>query len=298
MKPLSTVLEYHYWSDRMTDQIINNNVTEAPIRTEAGVTLFGLGLKRTEQPAPSTRAAKAVAIESLLSDLVVRDIDYNGPLDYLTRRSQLILSPLMTTSGDYSGAVNMFTELKSQSGKRVGICLFGSVTNVCELDLEVPAWRHYGWTSSTNDGVELLLDAGANGETAKNPESIWKPTGKPTSFSYEVCANALNISVGQGEFHDDTPKPWHRGYTIGHFDNVEWLARIYHSYADIRIPGETFDLVHVGAVLWVRSGGASVWRPYTPDHIPELEADEFPRVVRPAARAWFRRRGRHHRHLP
>jgi len=37
----------------------------------------------------------------------------------------------------------------------------------------------------------------------------------------------MNICSGQGSYHGDDSRSWHRGYTIGHYCDAEWLAQIY-----------------------------------------------------------------------
>lgn len=144
----------------------------------------------------------------------------------------------------------------------------------------VPAWRQFGWTSSSNNGVELLLNAAANAESSKDPEAFWRQaTDDARTHVAEVCWNALNFCNGQGSYHADGCRPWRRGFTIGHYQDVEWLAQIYFTHTDIlNIPGigisETFDAVCVGAAFWARSGNARAWIPYDMENVQKLDAAE------------------------
>jgi len=115
----------------------------------------------------------------------------------------------------------------------------------------------------------------------------------------------MNTCSGQGSYHGDDSRSWHRGYTIGHYCDAEWLAQIYFTACDFRL-GDTygsvwrslapFDIVHVGAAFWVRSGTPQAWVPYTVKNVVELDAARHPVIWRPLARAWYRRRGQHVQH--
>jgi hypothetical protein len=155
MKPLSTVREYHYWSERLVAKIWEDNVSRLPdnVQISAGISNFNVQTQR--QQALRTRAARADALETLLADHIVTDLDYLGPISYLTGRSQLILSSLRMPQASDTGAVTLFADLGSAEGRRVAICLFGSAENVCDWDPTPPRWRQFGWTSSSSEGVRL-----------------------------------------------------------------------------------------------------------------------------------------------
>ena len=302
MKPAAAIREYHYWSERLVAKLWQDNVSQLPNRINVSAAISNFGLQVQRQDPPQTRAARAVDVEALLADQLVTDLDYAGPTPlYLAGRSQMVLSSLRG-AGPYwrsvragrdvgghedTGAVTLFADLPSRQGRRIAVCLFGSASNVCGWDPTVPALRQFGWTSSSNKGVEFLLNA-ANAESAKDPQVYWNQAPEEVHTNVrEICRNALTICYSQGERGLDSP-PWRRGYTIGHYQDVEWLAQIYFTDRDIIGP-VPFDVVHVGAAFWVRSGSARAWVPYDRENIRMLcEAERSPR--RSLARMWYGRR--------
>lgn len=280
MKPLAAVSKYHYWSERLATEFWQDNVAQLPnrINTNAGIPQFSIQVQ--SQDPPQTKAARAVAIQELLADHIVTDLDYIGPCSYLASRSQMVLSSLRDEQGRDTGAVTLFADLQSGQGRRIAVCLFGSAGNVCGCEPTVPAWRQFGWTSSSNNGVELLLDAGAHAEDSKDPKAFWHQAAEEARTNVvDVCWNALNICYGQGAYRSDGCRPWRRGYTIGHYQDVEWLAQIYFTCTELlNVPdipiSAAFDVVHVGAAFWVRSGSVSAWIPYNWENVQRLNSSE------------------------
>lgn len=296
MKPLATVREYHYWSERLVAKLWQDNVERIPDKVNLSVGFSNFGLQVNQQDSPQTRAARARATEELLVDHIVVDLDYQGPISYLSGRSPMLLSSLRNPDTTDTGAVTLFARLQSETGRRIGLCLFGSADNVCGCEPSVPKWRKFGWTSSSNKGVELLLKGAANGEDSLIPKNYWIEVARETQTSErEICWNALNICYGQGEYHGADIRPWHRGYTLGHYRDVEWLAEIYfnHDDPDDFPLEEPFDAIYVGAAFWMRSGTPRVWVPYDMRNIPRLDASEHPPLARPLARLRSRFRGQH-----
>jgi hypothetical protein len=173
LKPLTSVRKYHYWSERLVAQLLQDNITSLPNKINITLGSAHMGIEVQSPDSPDTRAARATAVEQLLTDHIVTDFDYNGPLDYLAGRSSMILSSLRNPEATDSGAVTLFADLHTPEGKRVALCLFGSATNVCGCDPDPPLWRRFGWTSSTNNGVRLLLRAGAHAEESYAPSKFW-----------------------------------------------------------------------------------------------------------------------------
>jgi hypothetical protein len=283
MKPLTAAREYHYWSERLITKVWDDNVSEQPGKISVSFGVPNFNVQVQQQDPLNTKAARAASTEALLADLIVKDLDYMGPVSFLGGRSLIVLSSLRDSSGHNNGAVTLFSDLRSPEGKRIAVCLFGSGSNVCGCDPEPPEWRKHGWTSSSNQGVELLLQAGVNAEDSNNPDAFWQATAdRQGADLYDICWNAQNICSRQGM----TPGKrndlaWHRGYTIGQYDNAEWLARIYFTYNDENAePGHTlstrFNVIHVGAALWMRTGAPHAWIPYTAENIARLDAAQPP----------------------
>jgi hypothetical protein len=303
MKPPASIREYHYWSERLVTKLWQDNISRLPdtIQLSAGISNFSI--QSQGQPSPQTRAARAHVIESLLADHTVRDLDYTGPVRWLAGRSPLVLSSLRRTDSSDTGAVTLFADLVTSQGKRIAVCLFGSAHNVCGRDPELPSWRCFGWTSSSSEGVELLLHAAANAENSSDPELFWRQTAmREKADLHEISWNAQNICSGQGMYHGGDFRSWHRGYTIGHYTEVEWLAQIFFTDSapgtdDDHLPLDPYDVVYVGSALWVRSSGPRTWIPYTATNVPRLDAALLPRGVRSIARLWYKHRGQHRQHF-
>jgi hypothetical protein len=299
LKPLAAVRKYHYWSERLVTGIWQDNVARLPRKTNFNIGTSNLAINSQQPDSPNTRAARALAIEELLADHIVTDLDYTGPTTYLMGSSPLVLSSLRKPDATDSGAVMLFADLDSLRGKRIALCLFGSASNVCDLDPTPPLWRCFGWTSSTNNGVHLLLRAAASAERSHTPSDFWHQAAvDERADAEEVCTNALNICIGQGQYHGADERPWHRGFTLGAYGNVEWLAELYFSHhIALKATPDDFDSVHVGAAFWVRSKSARTWRPYTSSRVAQLDAAEHPLAIRPLARLYYARRGQHLVHV-
>jgi hypothetical protein len=304
MKPLTAVREYQYWSDRLVTKLWQDNVSQLPDQINLSAGLSNLGVQVQRQDSPDTRAARAAAVESLLADHIVTDLDYTGPLSYLAGRSDVVLSSLRNPAATSTGAVTLFADLVSPEDRRVAVCLFGSAQNVCNCDPEPPVWRRFGWTSSTDKGVRLLLKAATNAEGAESPEAYWhEAIGWEDTDVRDICWDAMNICSGQGQYHGNDTRAWHRGYTIGQYCEVEWLAQIFFTSSGPRegwidsMPYRPYDVVYVGAAFWVRSASPRAWVPYTRRNIPKLDAAQHSIIQRPLARLRYRFRGQHIDHI-
>lgn len=270
MKPVAQVRSYHYWSARLTEKVLEDNVERLPRETEFQIGSSSVGAFKSKNPGyATTRAGKALIIEELLSDHIVEDFDYRGPIDYLRAVTPLVIGSLRAGdgptlpndgSGNDSGAVYLFTESITQDGQRVAVCLFGSAKNILDHEPNVPLWRQYGWTCSHYAGLKILLHCAPSSESYRDPRFTWREVAKKEAYTPhiddEVCDAAIRVCHGQGDFFNGDKKlpPWRRGYTLGDFTSAEWLAQIYFSTDNrIWIPPKNFDRVLVGSALWVRT---------------------------------------------
>ena len=175
MKPVAQVRSYHYWSARLTEKVLEDNVERLPRETEFQIGSSSIGAFKSKNPGyATTRAGKALIIEELLSDHIVEDFDYRGPIDYLRAVTPLVIGSLRAGdgptlpndgSGNDSGAVYLFTESITQDGQRVAVCLFGSAKNILDHEPNVPLWRQYGWTCSHYAGLKILLHCAPSSES-------------------------------------------------------------------------------------------------------------------------------------
>ncbi|NUR83275.1 MAG: hypothetical protein HOY71_04220, partial [Nonomuraea sp.] len=238
MPPVSSVREYYYWSGRVVDQLVSDNQESPGHEIELTLPTPVLEISTHRQPPPPTRAARAKELEALLSDHIVTDPGYDGPLDFFAATSRVVISPL-TAGGVPVAALSLFAEVDG-----VAFCLYGSAQNAIGSDLGVPAWRAGGWTVSHANGMAALLSTG-HGDPAKG------------FTAREICENAVDLSSGRP---GSGPLPWSLDTTWGHYENAEWLARIHYSEQDVR----AYRQVHVGTALWVRSAAATAWIPRAP----------------------------------
>ena len=170
--------------------------------------MANFGVQAQRQNLLDTRAGRAEAVESLLSDHIVMDLDYVGPFTYLKGQSQILLSSLRATQATDTGAVTLFSGLRSPEGKRIAGCLFGSAQNVCDGDPSPPRWRQFGWTSSSTEGVRLLLKAAADAEASRDPERFWRQTAASENADLgEIVLSAMNVCSGQGSYHGNDTRP-------------------------------------------------------------------------------------------
>ena len=293
----STTVEYRYWSERMCTALANDN-DAGGVRVTGGSLNVGLGpvngAVTLQQPSDAaSRAARARELERRLRK-DVRQVENlvpgQGP-KALTGTSRLVLSSLRSSDGRATGAVILFADIATRTSGRIALCLFGGASNVCDFTPSVPAWRRFGWTSSHIEGVTQLLLSGAHAENASDVQRAWRPGGRPGRDTVRrVCHHAVNICEGQGEFFGRGTLPWRRGYTLGHYEQAEWLARIYYGASDTILAAATgFDAIYVGAAFWVRAPLDS-WMVYDQGTIPALEASRYPAPIRPLARRWHSRR--------
>jgi hypothetical protein len=292
--------EYHYWSDRMCSGLLGDNddgrsrITGAALGLPLGPLSTGLSVTRPVGQLGHASSARTLSKKAKRRAVSVERLRLGYEPTILSGTSRLVLSSLRTAARHDTGAVTLYSDVTTAEGARVAVCLFGSAANVCGFSPEVPEWRKFGWTSSDIRGVTELLMSCAAAESSAQPDRAWWPNGHPApEVARELCVYAANICEGQGEFFDRGLLPWRRGYTLGHFENGEWLARIYYgAYGHVRTAETLFDAVLVGAAYWVR-GPMRSWVAYDKSAVPDLEASRYPSILRPFVRRW--NRGQHPR---
>lgn len=295
-RPTAALTEYRYWSERMCAAFLSDtdshglHVTGGSLGMPLGPLAANVSLQKPTDT--TSRALAARKIQNRLKRITrdVEDLAFGDTPLTLRGSSRLVLSSLRKSSGDDTGAVALFGEIHTRRKARIAVCLFGSATNVCDFAPTVPQWREFGWTSSHIEGVTNILMTAASAESAADPDKAWWPDGEPDEETIRrLCSYAVNLCEGQGEFFSRGTLPWRRGYTLGHFENAEWLARVYYGTRDSLSAAVTgFDAIYVGSAFWVRSPATS-WVTYDKNRIPDLEASRYPAPLRPFARSWYRR---------
>jgi hypothetical protein len=97
MKPVVQVTRFHYWSERLVEKILDDNVTYSPQESEFQIGISSAGsFKSKSRTRASTRAGKAATVLEILSDHIVRDFQFEGPVDYLTGSTPLVIGPEST----------------------------------------------------------------------------------------------------------------------------------------------------------------------------------------------------------
>uniref|UniRef100_A0AAU2K1E2 Uncharacterized protein n=1 Tax=Streptomyces sp. NBC_00049 TaxID=2903617 RepID=A0AAU2K1E2_9ACTN len=144
----------------------------------------------------------------------------------------------------------------TQQGRRVDLCLFGSLKNLKGYD--VPEEDSAGgWTSSNAPLIEEFM--------ARRGAEASARTGRAYLLDDEEAAlEILKVSLTQGLYGDPADhhgRPETRGYTIMGFDATEYVAVIY---KDVTLTPSRWNLrgdpelegvsrILIGAPLWMRT---------------------------------------------
>ncbi|HJD81105.1 hypothetical protein [Kitasatospora aureofaciens] len=164
----------------------------------------------------------------------------------------------------------LHAQTRNSSGRRVDLCLFGSVDNTADFRAGEAV---EGGTSSAWYAVNELLESRGTRNTSGWDEQ-------------ELAFEALKIATGDRDRSEsDSEEPWTRPWALGHADEAEWLAVVY---SDVtldperwHLDGTEFEGTHriiVGAPVWVRTA--------TPQAVVRYSQLRHPSPARPA---WRRR---------
>lgn len=247
MGELGVVQQYVYWSERRVLRWLEDQDLQQSHKTQRTVTTPGFGGKlptvawSREQDGFPSRPRLAKLVESKWGDLAVTDFDAPPPIGWAKGRGYVQLSDFIARPG---GQAVMYTEVDTEHGSKVGICLFGSTENYADFVTDSGTPRQDGWTSSAAQHVFEYLRNGTLG-------TVWLDT--PESIAIE----ALRIARTQGltaSTHNSV-KPKDRGYTYGEVLDGEWFAEIYLDCSFEDLDTVECDRVLVGAPFWVRTPG-------------------------------------------
>jgi hypothetical protein len=284
-KPLARNVEYVYFSDRLVAAV--EAQADRPRGGKWGARVsaqpFGVGVTASyDQGDPRSTpqvGPRSDEVTQLLTDLTVEGFDPNGLADFVHGHTRMWWGgwfvKMKAMGADYPEYVDAApggfgrhqdtrvayfgSEYTMSTGERVLACLFGSRKNLVGYFGDSEESRLYGWTASTYAGVELLL-------TLALPEVPGDPSiqdSEEAAFarlnrqrSDDILTSAAGIVTSQGMLDDrdiGVDSTQFRGFTIGE-GHLEWLARAYMWGRDIEVLGGGFyDVVWVGAPLWVRS---------------------------------------------
>lgn len=254
MGELGAVSQYYYWSDRMIRQVATDNDLELRSRwrwklnTPAIPFLPAVEIGQDQRDFKRNEVARA--IETAIGLEAVSDFVTPPPIRYAKGIGHIEVARTTVRFASNEGAV-IHTTVKSDQGKRVDICLFGSLDNFRRYirNAEAP---QAGWTSSAWYAIEELLRSHGTKNTSQ-----WED-------DQAITFEAFKIAVHQGETghtKEHGGKPSTRGFTIGCGDEIEWFAEIY---KDVEIDKHRWhfhedeveaqvDRILVGAPIWIRT---------------------------------------------
>lgn len=243
---------YVYWSDRAIRQTAEDNGIELAGRARwtAGVAGGVVQVSRAGQERLTrNRVEEARRIEKGLGTAVVDDLTRPPKAAFVNVTGKVSFARFHHMYAKNPGAL-LHLQMYSGAGRRVDICLFGSMDCVRGFG----PWDDFegGWTSSEMPAIEELLRAQGTARTSWDEDEEY--------FSLEALKIALRQgSTGTDEQHADRPQT--RGFTVGHHDACSVFAEVY---SDVVLdpqrwnhhPGDPLagaDRIIVGRPLWVRT---------------------------------------------
>jgi hypothetical protein len=250
MGELGAIRRYHYWSDRSIAEVASDNDIALNGRMRWAlrfpnfpfIAQLELG---SQESRDRSRAEVASKVETAIGQSAVEDFVTPPPVMFAKGVGHMEFARTTVRYATNDGAV-MHTVAKSSVGRRVDVCLFGSMDNFGHY-VRAASSPEGGWTSSAWYAIEELLASRGTVNTSQ-----WDD-------DQSIAVEALQIALHQGETHHvrhHEGRPWTRGFTIGGADAVEWLAVIF---KDVELDQARWDLdehadrIVVGAPLWIRT---------------------------------------------
>lgn len=251
------VRSYAYWADRRIREIASSNDISLERRVNwkaklADIPVIGTALEFAQDARALNRAEIAHRIETSIGTLAVQDFITPPQVAFAKGIGRVEFAQLAAGPKKRDGVV-LYTNIRSSTGVRVEVCLFGSLENTADYvggSDDPPE----GWTSSATRTIyRYILSRG----TINN--SQWDD-------DEALAVEALKIATEQGvtgTWDGHANKPWTRGFTLGRAEESEWFAQIYSDVVlnkdrwDFREGGISPDVdrILVGAPLWVRTPG-------------------------------------------
>ncbi|WP_157362017.1 hypothetical protein [Haloechinothrix halophila] len=263
MGKLRVVQRYAYWADRRIRTIAADNGISLDRRTNwkakiGNIPLIG-GMEFAQDARILDRAEVAKRIEKAIGRRAIQD-SVTPPKGYFAKGvGHVEFAQLAGVYGRRDGAV-MHTSIRTSTGDRVDVCLFGSLENMAD-HAGASDKPPEGWTSSAARTIELYVQSRGTVN-----DSQWDD---PETLALEVLKIATEQGI-IGEWKDHVDKPWTRGFTLGCAEESEWFAEIYddvvldkdrwtfrHDEA-----GYGVDRILIGAPLWVRTPSPQAMKRY------------------------------------
>ncbi|HEX5406602.1 MAG TPA: hypothetical protein VFX16_30385 [Pseudonocardiaceae bacterium] len=240
--------QYHYWSRRALDTIIDDNVNERsrPALASVALNLPG-GLKATfdRTLGKKGRHAAATELEDSLAKFMHQDATdllnkKHGPVNALIKGKGLVHVIAYGTEGTPTpkgGRTVLFTEAVC-SGKKIAFCLFGSMENFDPSTQDLQPEPVRGVANSASTDVLLWIK-----ENRDFPEH-WRES--PGKVAYKIAAPDRAMPLRSANY---------RRVVVRELADVEWCAIVYWAYPvnqDKDGPDFPIDLILVGRPIWAR----------------------------------------------
>lgn len=244
---------YVYWSARRIEAVASENGIALGDGAGYVVKTPALSaLPQVEWNVPGrtrTRLEIARTVEKAVGHLVPGDFDAVAPPVQFARGTGVVEVAEFIAPYANNPPIVMHTRIQTPEGRRVDVCLFGSMDNMAGFQRCDAV--HEGWTSSAMWAILELLDSRGRRNTSQ-----WDD-------DQSRAVEALHIALRQGKTGrsrgKDPEVPQRRGYTLGQGVGCEWLAEIY---TDVELDLERWnrtgwlegtERIMVGAPLWVRA---------------------------------------------
>ncbi|MEU1307766.1 hypothetical protein ABZ419_02555 [Streptomyces cinnamoneus] len=245
--------KYLYWSDRAVQRIAEDNGIDLAGR---GRWTVGLNWKVVQasrtgaERLTRNRLDEAQRVEKAVRAAVVEDFAAPPPAAFVKGTGKVSFSRFIQWRHAKNPAALLHVQTRSVTGRRVDICLFGSMDNVDGFG----PWDDFenGWTSSSAPAIEELL-------RTQGRENTWFHDDE-----HYRSVEALRIAFEQGHRGPETDRdgrPEIRAFTMGHNGDCTFFAEVY---TDVVLnpdrwafrdgdPMAGADRIIVGRPLWVRT---------------------------------------------
>ncbi|MFC0112624.1 hypothetical protein [Kibdelosporangium aridum] len=235
-----------------------------------------------------TRPELALKVERLLQENAVADLDSPAPIVYAQGTGEVVFGEFADKAGTDLGRAVMLSPHATETGRKVAVCLFGSMGNFADFVIDAGAPSKVGWTASSAPAICKFLK-----DECRTPVG-WESVE-------ELARGAVMVACSQGE-NGVIPESrrhhgWNRGYTYGDILNGgEWLAEIYFDFdfeKTLGGPEHGYHRALIGAPLWLRTASpreVRLYANYAPKQLDKIAATSHKQGIRSL---WTRlRRGR------
>jgi hypothetical protein len=248
------IRKYHYWSDRHVHDIAADNdislTTRWPWSLRTPSIPFVGQIEFAEPQRNLRRNEVANRIETAIGRHAVEDLITPPAVRFAKGVSHIEFARFSSYYAGNEGAV-MHIQTANSLGRRIDICLFGSMDNFSGY-IQRADCNPAGWTSSAWRAIDELLTTRGQENTSQWDDEESR------------AVEALKIATGQGitgHIKDHKDRPWTRGFTIGCAEDAEWFAEIY---VDVELTNGRWDFypeqpeyraerILIGAPIWIRT---------------------------------------------